>query len=116
MKPGRGGRGSVLHSFPDPSGEKPMWVRQCDMDAQAEAPSPIPTRIASNEEFIPPPQTPQQKEFEARLQEISERSAQRQGLSRRQFLRTGSGFAAALLALNQVFGPCYDVHAEEADD
>ena len=37
-----------------------MWVRQCDLDAQAEAPSPIPTRIASNEEFIPPPQTPQQ--------------------------------------------------------
>ena len=25
-----------------------MWVRQCDLDAQAEAPSPIPTRIASN--------------------------------------------------------------------
>ena len=39
-----------------------MWVRQCDLDAQAEAPSPIPTRIASNEEFIPPPQSPRQKE------------------------------------------------------
>jgi predicted TIM-barrel fold metal-dependent hydrolase len=94
----------------------PMWVRQCDLDAQADAPSPIPTRIASNEEFIPPPQSPQQKEFEARLKEISERSAQRQGLSRRDFFRTGSGIAAALLALNQVFGPVYDVHAEEADD
>ena len=35
-----------------------MWVRQCDLDAQADAPSPIPTRIASNEEFIPPPQSP----------------------------------------------------------
>jgi hypothetical protein len=32
-----------------------MWVRQCDLDARAEAPAPIPTRIASNEEFIPPP-------------------------------------------------------------
>jgi uncharacterized protein len=93
-----------------------MWVRKCDLDAQADAPSPIPTQIVSNEEFIPPPQTPQQKEFEARLNEISDRSAQRQGLSRRDFLRTGSGIAAALLALNQVFGPCYDVHAEEADD
>src|SRR5262245_25391186 len=93
-----------------------MWVRQCDLDAQNDAPSPIPTRIASNEEFIPPPQSPQQKEFEARLKEISERSAQRQGLSRRDFLRTGSGMAAALLALNAVFGPCYDVKAEEADD
>jgi uncharacterized protein len=93
-----------------------MWVRQCDLDAHAEAPSPIPTRIASNEEFIPPPQSAQQKEFEARLAEISERAARRQGLSRRAFLRTGSGMAAALLALNKVFGPCYDVEAAEADD
>ncbi|HKB36986.1 MAG TPA: amidohydrolase family protein [Gemmataceae bacterium] len=93
-----------------------MWVRQCDLDARNDAPSPIPTRIASNEEFIPPPQSPQQKEFEARLKDISERSARRQGLSRRDFLRTGSGMAAALLALNQVFGPVYDVRAEEADD
>ena len=50
-----------------------MWVRQCDLDAGAEAPAPIPTRIASNEEFIPPPQSPQQKEFEARLADLSER-------------------------------------------
>jgi hypothetical protein len=93
-----------------------MWVRQCDLDAQNEAPPPIPTRIASNEEFIPPPQTPQQKEFEARLAEISERAAKRQSLSRRDFLRTGSGMAAALVALNQVFGPCYDVDAAEVED
>jgi uncharacterized protein len=93
-----------------------MWVRQCDLDATAEAPSPIPTRIASNEEFIPPPQSPQQKEFEARLADLSGRFARRQRVSRRDFLRTGSGIAAALLALNQVFGPCYDVHAEEAED
>ncbi len=44
-----------------------MWVRQCDLDAQAEAVPPIPTRIASNEEFIPPPQSAEQKEYEARL-------------------------------------------------
>ncbi|HJT79007.1 MAG TPA: amidohydrolase family protein [Gemmataceae bacterium] len=93
-----------------------MWVRQCELDAQAEAPSPIPTRIASNEEFIPPPPSPQQREFEARLHALSEQAARRQGLSRRDFLRTGSGMAAALLALNQVFGPCYEVAAEEADD
>ncbi|HEV3263033.1 MAG TPA: amidohydrolase family protein [Gemmataceae bacterium] len=93
-----------------------MWVRQCDLDARAEAPAPIPTRIASNEEFIPPPQSLQQKAYESRLVEISARAARRQGLSRRDFLRTGSGMAAALLALNQVFGPCYDVRAEEAED
>src|SRR5262249_10087053 len=93
-----------------------MWVRQCDLDAQSEAPPPIPTRIASNEEFIPPPQSPQQKEVEARLADISDRAAKRQGLSRRDFLRTGSGMAAALVALNEVFGPCYSVSAEEVAD
>jgi predicted TIM-barrel fold metal-dependent hydrolase len=93
-----------------------MWVRQCDLDAQADALSPIPTRIASNEEFIPPPQSPQQKEFEARLAELSERAAHQQGLSRRDFLRSGSGMAAALLALNQVFGDCYEVDAAEVED
>src|SRR5690242_1593853 len=93
-----------------------MWVRQCDLDADNEAPPPIPARIASNEEFIPPPQSPQQKEYEARLAAISERAARRQGLSRRDFVRSGSGMAAALLALNQVFGDCYDVSAAEAED
>src|SRR5947209_993685 len=93
-----------------------MWVRQCDLDAHAEAPSPIPTRIASNEEFLPPPQSPRQKQFEARLKDISARAARRQGLSRRDFLRTGSGMAAALVALNQVFGPCYEVEAAEVED
>jgi predicted TIM-barrel fold metal-dependent hydrolase len=93
-----------------------MWVRQCDLDAAAEAPAPIPTRIASNEEFIPPPQSPQQKEYEARLAQISDAAAHRQGLSRRAFLRTGSGMAAALFALNQVFGDCYAVEAVEIED
>ena len=71
-----------------------MWVRQCELDGDAEAPLPIPARIASNEEFIPPVQSLQQKEYEARLAAISERAARRQGVSRREFLRTGSGTAA----------------------
>jgi uncharacterized protein len=93
-----------------------MWIRQCDLDAANDAPLPIPSRIASNEEFIPPEQSPQQKEYEARLNDLSERAAKRQGLERRDFLRTGSGFAAALFALNQVFGDCYDVSASEIED
>ena len=93
-----------------------MWVRQCDLDATNPAPAPIPARIVSNEEFVPPPQSAQQRAYEERLAEISERAARRQGLDRRAFLRTGSGMAAALLALNDVFGPCYDVSAAEADD
>src|SRR5688572_1921427 len=91
----------------------PMWVRQCEVDAEA---LPIPSRIASNEEFIPPQQTPEQKQYEARLKHISERAAKAQGMKRREFLRTGSGMAAALIALNEVFGPCYDVRADEVKD
>ncbi|MBI1913330.1 MAG: amidohydrolase family protein [Planctomycetes bacterium] len=93
-----------------------MWVRQCDLDATSDAPLPIPARIASNEEFIPPPPSPQQLEYAARLDTISAEAAKRQGLSRRDFLRTGSGMAAALLALNQVFGDVYEVSAEEVAD
>ncbi|MSR57643.1 MAG: hypothetical protein EXS05_08220 [Planctomycetaceae bacterium] len=93
-----------------------MWIRQCELDADSSLPAPIPTRIASNEEFVPPPQSPAQIQYEARLTEISDRSARRQGLDRRAFLKTGSGMAAALLALNDVFGPCYAVDDAEADD
>src|SRR5213076_113392 len=92
-----------------------MWVRQADLDVGGET-LPIPSRIASNEEFIPPPQSPEQKEYEGRLLDISSRAAKRQGMSRRDFLRTGSGMAAAFVALNQVFGDCYEVDAAEVED
>lgn len=93
-----------------------MWVRRCEIDARLEAPLPLPTQIASNEEFIPPPQSRKQKEVEARTLSIAAREARRQGLSRREFLRTGSGMAAALLAMNQVFGKCFEVEEVEARD
>lgn len=93
-----------------------MWLRKCDLDASQDAPLPIPSRIASNEEFLPPPQTPEQQQYEARLLDMSDRIARKRGVSRRDFLRSGSGMAAALLALNQVFGDCYEVAAEEAED
>src|SRR5262249_34067297 len=92
-----------------------MWVRQCELDSQGLG-LPIPSRIASNEEFIPPPQTPQQKKYERRLLEIADKGAKAQGLDRRSFLRTGSGMAAALVALNEVFGRCYEVDAAEVQD
>jgi len=93
-----------------------MWVRKCDLDASAEDRSPIPTRVVSNEEFFPPPPSDEQKEFEARLFALAEEAARAQGTTRREFLRTGSGMAAALFALNQVFGNCYEVTADEVRD
>jgi hypothetical protein len=93
-----------------------MWVRKCELDAREELQLPIAARVVSNEEFVPPPQTQQQKQYEERVLEISATAAQKQGLDRRDFLRTGSGMAAALLAMNQVFGKCYDVEEVEVFD
>jgi hypothetical protein len=93
-----------------------MWIRRCQIDARLEAPLPIPTQIASNEEFIPPPQSRAQQKVEALTLDIAAREARRQGMSRRQFLRTGSGMAAGLVAMNEVFGNCFAVDAAEAKD
>ncbi len=93
-----------------------MWIRRCEIDAKIETPFPVPTQVVSNEEFIPPPQSDAQLEVEARTLELVEQPARKQGLSRRDFLRTGSGKAAGLMAMNMVFGNCYEVEAAELTD
>jgi uncharacterized protein len=71
--------------------------------------SPIPTRIVSNEEFNPLPQTPEQARVECLIERAAEVASRRLGMSRRAFLRTGGGVATALLAMNTVFGKFFDV-------
>jgi predicted TIM-barrel fold metal-dependent hydrolase len=93
-----------------------MWIRKCFLDDASDIQSPIPTRMCSNEEFIPPPQSPKQKEWEDRLREMADRNAKRLGLSRRGFLQTSAGMAAAMLCFNKVFGKTYDVDPIEALD
>jgi uncharacterized protein len=75
---------------------------------------PIPTQCVSSDEFMPVPQTPQQRRVEARLKEVGSTLARRQGVTRRQFFRTASGMAAAFLAMNEVYGALYDVTRAEA--
>ncbi len=77
-------------------------------------PSPVPTQIVSSDEFPPVPQSPRQREVEARLTELSDRLARRQGQSRRRFFQTAAGMAASFVAINQVFGPIFDVSEAEA--
>ncbi len=77
-------------------------------------PSPVPTQIVSSDEYMPVPQTEKQREVEARLKELSDRLAQRQGLSRRRFFQTASGMAASFLVMNQVFGRLFEVSEAEA--
>jgi uncharacterized protein len=76
--------------------------------------SPVPTRTVSNGEFNPLPQTPQQRQFEARLKELAGATAKKLGTSRRNFLRTSCGMATAFIALNDVFGPIFQVSTAEA--
>jgi predicted TIM-barrel fold metal-dependent hydrolase len=83
---------------------------------QAAFPSPVPTQIVSNGEFNPLPQTPRQKQVEARVVELADASAKRLGVDRRRFLASASGMAAAFLAMNEVYGPLFEVAAAEADD
>ena len=77
---------------------------------------PIPTRLVSNEEFPPLPQTAAQREVEARILAEAGRLAPRLGLSRRDFLRTSGGMVTSFLAMNAVFGEFFNVSAAEAAD
>ena len=77
---------------------------------------PLPTRLVSNEEFPPLPQTPAQREVEHRILVEAGRLAPRLGLGRRDFLRTSGGMAASFLAMNAVFGRFFDVLPVEAAD
>jgi len=70
----------------------------------ASAATPIPTQIVSNGEYLPPMQSETQKRVERRIFELADTNAKRLGLSRRQFLATGCGMAAAFVAMNEIYG------------
>jgi uncharacterized protein len=76
--------------------------------------SPLPTRLVSNEEYPPLPQTPAQAAVERRIEALGDRMAGRVGMERREFLRTSGGMAVSLLALNEVFGRFFAVREVEA--
>src|SRR3954467_2086660 len=75
---------------------------------------PLPTRLVSNEEFPPMPQTPAQREVEQRILAAAGRLGPRRGCGRRDFLRPSGGMAASFLAMNAVFGHFFDVAEVEA--
>ncbi len=89
-------------------------VAQCSRADVAEPfRSPIPTRMISNGEYMPVPQTDKQKRVEARIEELSIDASKRLGMDRRQFLRSSGGMAAAMLAMNEVFGRFFNVSLTE---
>jgi uncharacterized protein len=76
--------------------------------------SPILTQVVSNGEFIPWEQGAKQREVEARISALGDELTTRQGLSRRRFLATPAGMAAAFLAMNQTYGWLFETSAAEA--
>src|SRR3974377_264951 len=83
----------------------------------AAAATPIPTQIVSNGEYLPPPQSVTQKRVERRILELADVNGKRLGLSRRQFMQTSCGMAAAFLAMNEVYGSgVFQVDAAEAHE
>ena len=86
-----------------------MWVPKWQRDRDRGVDSPIPTQVVSNEEFIPRPQSEQQKHWEYLIGELSEQKSKKLGMDRRDFMRSSMGMATAFLAGNMVWGPYWDV-------
>ena len=54
--------------------------------------------------------------LKARIKELADTYGAKQGLDRREFLKTSSGMAAAFLAMNSVYGNVFNVSEAEAAD
>ena len=76
--------------------------------------TPIPTQIVASDEFYPDPQNERQREVEARLLAMADDLGGKQGLDRRRFFQTAAGMAASFVAMNEVYGPLFDVTKAEA--
>jgi predicted TIM-barrel fold metal-dependent hydrolase len=69
--------------------------------------------MVSNGEYMPYPQTDDQKHVEHRVKELAGEAAKKLGQSRRQFLMGTGGLAAAFIAMNEVHGKTFDVDRVE---
>jgi predicted TIM-barrel fold metal-dependent hydrolase len=92
----------------------PEELEQCLPAERYPFRSPIPTQCVSSDEYMPCPKTDKQREFEARLKELGSELARHQGMSRRKFFKTAAGMAAAFVAMNETYGPLFEVSRAEA--
>jgi hypothetical protein len=103
---------------PPDSREEDSWLSDEQMRHVAPAEngpfhSPVPTRMVGNGEYMPAPQTEDQKHVEYRIKELAGEAARRLGQSRRQFLMGTGGLAAAFIAMNEVHGKTFNVKSAE---
>lgn len=80
------------------------------------SPLPVPTRLLLEGEGDRGEQTGEMRRVEGALLDLADRFGAPLGTSRRDFLRSGCGMAAAFLAMNTVFGPLFAVTPAEAAD
>ncbi|WP_166261218.1 amidohydrolase family protein [Marinobacter salicampi] len=78
--------------------------------------SPLPSNNISNGEFFPARQSEQQKNYERRLTALVDKVAPLRHMSRRSFLRSASGMAAAFAVMNKVYGQTFEVDDREIMD
>jgi hypothetical protein len=71
--------------------------------------TPIPTQIVSSDEFYPDPQNERQRQVEAQLLAMADDLGGKQGVDRRRFFQTAAGMAASFVAMNEVYGPLFEV-------
>src|SRR4030081_3678049 len=76
--------------------------------------TPIPTQIVASDEFYPDPQNERQREVEARLLAMADDLGGKQVMDRRKFFQTAAGMAASFVAMNEVYGPLFEVSKAEA--
>lgn len=86
-----------------------MWIPKWQRDQQKGVDSPMPTQVVSTEEFIPRPQTEEQKQVEALIGEMAEEKSKKLGMDRRAFMASSMGLATAFLAQNRVYGNYWEV-------
>ena len=91
-----------------------MWIRKALRDLKKGVDSPMPTQVVSNEEFIPRPQTPRQKQVEYLIGSMSDENSKKLGMDRRKFMASSMGLATCFLASNKVYGNYWDVAEAEA--
>jgi uncharacterized protein len=108
---------SKLERIPG-SREEDAWLsddqlNRCDPAEGEPFQAPVPTRMVSNGEYMPHPQTDKQKQVEQRVKEIADKASKKLGITRRRFLETTGGMAASFIAMNEVYGADFKVSEVE---
>src|SRR6266852_1071344 len=90
-----------------------MWIPKVIRDRKKGVDSPMPTQLVSNEEFLPRPQTAQQKQVEYLIGEMAAAKSKKLGMDRRAFMASTMGLATCFVASNKVYGDVWDVDEQE---